>query len=185
MSIRNSVSLIGNLGKAPQVTVLDSGTKITEFSLATNEYFRDREGNRQTRTMWHTVKSFGKTAEILGEYLSSGSQVAIDGRLSYRKWIDRHDQVRITTEIIVEDFTFLSPKGQTNDAAATSAAEAAEVEITNDRMERGASSQIAAEPAPKMGKKPSRKSATTRKKSAGAKARASLTALIDDVDLPF
>ena len=110
MSIRNNASLIGNLGANPVTTTLESGLVITEFNLATNEYFRDRDGQRQTRTMWHSVKAFGKQAEILGQYLSSGSMVAIEGRISYRKWTDKHEQVRVSTEIIAEDFTFLSPK---------------------------------------------------------------------------
>ena len=66
--------------------------------------------------MWHNVKSFGKQAEILGQYLSSGSMVAIEGRISYRKWIDKHEQVRISTEIIAEDFTFPQPEGPTQSA---------------------------------------------------------------------
>ena len=130
MSIRNNVSLIGNLGGNPTTTTLDSGLTITEFSLATNEYFRDRDGERQTRTMWHNVKSFGKQAEILGQYLSSGSMVAIEGRISYRKWIDKHEQVRISTEIIAEDFTFLSPKDQPSQQGYERTAQSATESVT-------------------------------------------------------
>lgn len=108
MQVRNSITLIGNLGSNPKVVTTDAGLTITEFSLATNEYFRDKDGNRQTRTDWHKVKAFGKLAEIFGKYLEQGSQVAIVGSLRYNKWIDKHDQVRNTAEIIAHSFTFLS-----------------------------------------------------------------------------
>ncbi len=109
MQVRNSITLIGNLGSAPKTTVLPSGTTVTEFSLATNDYYRDKDGNRQTRTEWHRIKAFGKTAEILGKYLDSGSQVGLSGALRYNKWVDKHEQPRSTAEVIVTDFTFLSP----------------------------------------------------------------------------
>lgn len=108
MQVRNSITLIGNLGSNPKVVTTDAGLTITEFSLATNEYFRDKDGNRQTRTDWHKVKAFGKLAEVFGKYLEQGSQVAIVGSLRYNKWIDKHDQVRNTAEIVAHSFTFLS-----------------------------------------------------------------------------
>ncbi|OAV45459.1 single-stranded DNA-binding protein [Lewinella sp. 4G2] len=184
MSIRNNVSLIGNLGAAPNVTTTASGTNITDFSLATNEYFRDREGNRQTRTMWHRVKAFGKTAEILGQYLQSGSQVAIEGRINYSKWVDKHDQVRVSTEIIVEDFTFLSA------AQPQQATGAEQVAAT---VEPTTPASVAAEPTAAYGDNPATK-ATKPKRRANAKkavskkateARVPLTTLIDSDELPF
>ncbi|MFT5999342.1 MAG: single-strand DNA-binding protein [Neolewinella sp.] len=108
MQVRNSITLIGNLGSTPKVITTDAGLTITEFSLATNEYFRDKDGNRQTRTDWHKVKAFGKLAEIFGKYLNQGSQVAIAGSLRYNKWTDKHDQVRNTAEVVAHSFTFLS-----------------------------------------------------------------------------
>jgi single-strand DNA-binding protein len=108
MQVRNSITLIGNLGSNPKMVTTEAGLTITEFSLATNEYFRDKDGNRQTRTDWHKVKAFGKLAEIFGKYLEQGSQVAIAGSLRYNKWIDKHDQVRNSAEIVAHSFTFLS-----------------------------------------------------------------------------
>jgi single-strand DNA-binding protein len=108
MQVRNSITLIGNLGSTPKVITTDAGLTITEFSLATNEYFRDKDGNRQTRTDLHKVKAFGKLAEIFGKYLNQGSQVAIAGSLRYNKWTDKHDQVRNTAEVVAHSFTFLS-----------------------------------------------------------------------------
>lgn len=112
MQVRNSITLIGNLGSAPKTITLPSGRLVTEFSLATNEYFRDRNGDRQTRTDWHKIKAYGKLAETLDKHLEQGSQVCIAGALRYGKWIDKHDQVRTSAEIVAHSFTFLSPGKQ-------------------------------------------------------------------------
>lgn len=118
MQVRNNITLIGNLGGAPTLTTLPSGTQVAEFRLATNDYFKDRDGNRQERTEWHRVKAFGKLAETFGKYLERGSQVCIAGALRYNKWIDKHDQVRISAEIIASEFTFLSAgKAQPEDGS--------------------------------------------------------------------
>lgn len=108
MQVRNSITLIGNLGGAPEIRTTEAGLTITSFSLATNETYRDKNGDRQTRTDWHKVKAFGKLAEVLGKYLDQGSQVCIAGALRYNKWIDKHDQVRNTAEVVAHSFTFLS-----------------------------------------------------------------------------
>lgn len=108
MQVRNSITLIGNLGSNPKTTTLPSGRLATEFSLATNDYFKDKDGNRQTRTEWHKIKAYGKLAEVFDKHLVQGSQVCIAGALRYGKWIDKHDQVRVTAEIVADSFTFLS-----------------------------------------------------------------------------
>ena len=121
MQVRNAITLIGNLGADPKKTVTDGGLVITEFRLATNDYYRDRDGNRQTRTDWHTVKAFGKLAEVFAEHLRQGSQLCVAGTLRYNKWVDKFDQVRNTAEIIAHDFTFLGGNGRSahNDSATT------------------------------------------------------------------
>lgn len=108
MQVRNSITLIGNLGSAPSTTKMPNGRSATEFSLATNDYFRDKNGDRQTRTEWHKIKAYGKLAEVFDQHLMKGSQVCIAGALRYNKWIDKHDQVRVTAEIVADSFTFLS-----------------------------------------------------------------------------
>lgn len=110
MNVRNHIHLTGNLGADPSTNTLKSGTIVTEFSLATNEYYRDREGQRQTRTEWHKVKAYGKLAELFAQHLRQGSQVAIIGSMRYRKWVDKFEQSRISAEVIAEEFTFLSPR---------------------------------------------------------------------------
>ena len=108
MNVRNHIHLTGNLGADPKTTTLKTGTVATEFSLATNEYTRDADGNRMTRTEWHRVKAYGRLAELFDQHLRRGSQVSIIGSMRYRKWTDRYEQNRVTAEVIAEEFTFLS-----------------------------------------------------------------------------
>lgn len=113
----NFINLIGRLGDAPKTTTLPSGVIVTEFSLATNNYYRDRDGNKQEQTDWHRVKAFGKLAELFDQYLDRGQQVSIVGSMRYRKWIDKHDQTRTSAEVIAESFSFIGNGGnrQLND----------------------------------------------------------------------
>jgi len=128
----NFINLIGRLGDAPKTTTLPSGTTVTEFSLATNNYYRDRDGNKQTRTDWHRVKAFGKLAEIFDQYLDRGREVSIVGSMRYSKWVDKHDQNRTSAEVIAESFSFIG--GSANMVAEPSPQEA-EVK-TQRRRER-------------------------------------------------
>jgi single-strand DNA-binding protein len=107
LNTSNFINLIGRLGDAPKTTTLPSGTTVTEFSLATNNYYRDRDGNKQTRTDWHRVKAFGKLAEIFDQYLDRGREVSIVGSMRYSKWIDKHDQNRTSAEVVAESFSFI------------------------------------------------------------------------------
>ncbi len=118
MNTSNFINLIGRLGEDPKTKTLDSGTSLTEFSLATNDYFRDRDGNRQTRTEWHRVKAFGKLAELFDQHLSRGVQVSIVGSMRYSKWVDKHDQTRISAEVIADSFSFIGSNNRpsSNDA---------------------------------------------------------------------
>lgn len=130
MNVRNYIHLTGNLGDAPKSVVLDSGTTATEFSLATNEYYRDRDGNRQTRTEWHRIKAYGKLAEIFDEYLVKGSAVSIVGSMRYRRWTDQHDQTRISAEVIASEFTFLGD-GKNRPTATTKPSDAELMLVTD------------------------------------------------------
>lgn len=119
MNVRNHIHLTGNLGAAPKTITLKSGVVATEFSLATNDYYRDAEGNRQTRTEWHKVKAYGKMAELFSQYLHRGSQISIIGSMRYRKWTDQFEQNRIAAEVIAEEFTFLGSGKREPQAATT------------------------------------------------------------------
>ncbi len=107
MNTSNFINLIGRLGDNPKTKTLESGTTLTTFSLATNEYFRDRDGNRQTRTEWHRVIAFGKLAELFDQYLRRGEQVSIVGSMRYRKWTDKYEQARTSAEVVADSFSFI------------------------------------------------------------------------------
>lgn len=117
MNTSNFINLIGRLGESPRTKTLPSGTIVTEFSLATSNFYKDRDGNRQEQTDWHRVKAFGKLAEIFDKYLERGGQVSIVGSMRYRKWVDKHDQTRTSAEVIAESFSFIgSGKPRESDA---------------------------------------------------------------------
>lgn len=101
----NKVILIGNLGNDPDVRSLQSGDKVCNLSLATNERWRDRDGNQQERTEWHRVVIFGRTAEIAERFLKRGAKVLIEGQLQTRKWQDQSGQERYTTEVVVRPYS--------------------------------------------------------------------------------
>jgi single-strand DNA-binding protein len=107
----NKVMLIGNLGADPEVRYTPSGTKVTSFRIATSEKRKDKDGNRQEHTEWHQIITFGKLADICGEYLAKGKQVYVEGRIQTRSWEDRDGQKRQTTEIVASDMKMLGTKG--------------------------------------------------------------------------
>jgi len=130
MASLNKVMLIGKLGKDPEVRFTASGQAVAGFSLATNEKFKSKSGEREERTEWHTITLWGKLAEIAGEYLSKGKMAYIEGRLQTRKWQDKSGNDRYTTEIIGDKLQLLSPKGE-----ASRSSDSAPHSVTSDRME--------------------------------------------------
>ncbi len=109
----NKVILIGNLGKDPEVKYTPSGTAVAKFSLATNERYKDKDGNWQDRTEWHNITAWARTAEIAGEYLKKGRTVYIEGRLRTDSWEDKNThEKKYRTEIIVNDLVLLSGRGE-------------------------------------------------------------------------
>src|SRR5437764_222683 len=90
----NKVILVGNLGKDPEVKYTPSGTPVAKFSLATNENFKDRSGEWQERTEWHDIIAWQSLAEIVGEYVSKGSRVYVEGKLQTSSWEDRQSGER-------------------------------------------------------------------------------------------
>jgi single-strand DNA-binding protein len=109
----NKVILIGNLGKDPEVKFTPSGTPVAKFSLATNERFKDKEGQWQDRTEWHNITAWARTAEIAGEYLKKGNKVYIEGSLRTHSWDDKQtNQKKYMTEIIVNDLVLLGGRGE-------------------------------------------------------------------------
>lgn len=113
----NKVIILGHLGKDPEMRYMPDGKAIANFSVATSENFKDREGNKQERTEWHRVVLFGRVAEIAGEYLRKGSMAYVEGRLQTRKWTDKEGQERYTTEIVGDRLQLVGPR---NDGGANS-----------------------------------------------------------------
>ena len=107
----NKVILIGRLGKDPEVKSLPSGTTVTKFSIATDEKFTDRAGEKQERTEWHNIVAWGKLAEICGQYLRKGKLVYIDGSIRTDSWEDKESgQKKYRTEIIANNMQMLDKK---------------------------------------------------------------------------
>lgn len=102
--LKNSVQLIGNLGKDVSLVTFDSGRMLANFSIAINDNYKDAEGQLQTNTYWHTIKAWGKLAELMSQNLKKGSQVAIKGKLVTNSYTDKEGVNRYSTEVIAQDF---------------------------------------------------------------------------------
>jgi single-strand DNA-binding protein len=114
----NKVILVGNLGKEPEVRFTPEGNAIANIVIATSESWRDKQsGDMQDRTEWHRVVFFGRLAEIVGEYLHKGSKVYLEGALRTRKWTDKDNHERYTTEIVASEMQMLDRKGEQEMAA--------------------------------------------------------------------
>ena len=109
-TLRNKVQLIGNLGQNPEVKELNGGKKVAKFSLATNETYRNKAGEKITDTQWHNLVAWGKTAEVIEKYLKKGSEVAVEGKLLNRNYTDKEGVKRYVTEIQVSDLLMLGGK---------------------------------------------------------------------------
>jgi len=116
MASLNKVMILGNLGRDPEVRYMPNGEAVANFSIATTDSWKDKDGNKQERTEWHNIVMYRKLAEIAGEYLKKGSPVYIEGKLQTRKWQTKEGQDRYTTEIIADSMQMLGSKTQNNDA---------------------------------------------------------------------
>lgn len=106
-AMRNKVQLIGNLGADPEVIDFENGTKLAKFSMATNEIYRNQEGEKQTDTQWHQVIAWGKLAELVESYLFKGKEVAIEGKLMTRTYEAENGEKKYFTEIRCDDLLLL------------------------------------------------------------------------------
>lgn len=108
----NKVIIVGNVGNDPETKYMPSGSAVTNFTVATNESWKDKQtGEKKERTEWHRVSMFGKLAEIAAQYLRKGSQVYIEGPLRTRKWQAKDGSDRYTTEIVANEMQMLGGKG--------------------------------------------------------------------------
>jgi single-strand DNA-binding protein len=106
----NKVVIAGNLGQAPELRYTQSGNAVCNVSIATNETWKDKEGQKQEKTEWHRVTFYGKKAEVVGQWLKKGDPLYVEGRLETREWEDKQGVTRYTTEIIADDMKFMGGK---------------------------------------------------------------------------
>ena len=121
MASVNKVIVLGNLGKDPDLRHLPNGDAVCNFSLATTESWKDKDGNKQDKTEWHNIVIFRKLAEVAGEYLKKGRPVYIEGRLQTRKWQDKEGKDRYTTEIVADQMQMLGSREEAKEVAKTHA----------------------------------------------------------------
>jgi len=113
----NKVILVGRLGRDPETRFTSSGQAVSNFSLATDETYKDRNGERQKRTEWHKIVVWGKQAEIAQQYLKKGSLIYVEGRIQTRQWDDREGQKRTSYEIVATNFRMLGGRAEAAAAA--------------------------------------------------------------------
>ena len=111
MASVNKVILVGNLGRDPEVRNMPNGDAVCNFSIATTDSWKDKNGQKQERTEWHNIVMYRRLAEIAGQYLKKGTPVYLEGKLQTRKWQDRDGNDRYTTEIIADQMQMLGSRG--------------------------------------------------------------------------
>lgn len=118
----NKVILVGNLGKDPEIRVTESGRKVANFSLATTESYKDKNGERVDSTEWHNIAFWGPIADVIEKYLKKGSQIYLEGKLRTRSYEDKDKVKKYITEIIGQTMTMLGRPGDGNSSGSKGAA---------------------------------------------------------------
>jgi single-strand DNA-binding protein len=108
----NKVILVGRLGRDPETRYTGGGQAVANFSLATDESYKDKNGERQKRTEWHKIVVWGKQAEIAQQYLKKGSLIFVEGRIQSREWQDKEGQKRTSFEIVANNFRMLGGRAE-------------------------------------------------------------------------
>jgi len=132
----NKVILVGRLGRDPETRYTGGGQAVANFSVATDETYKDRNGERQKRTEWHKIVVWGKQAEIAQQYLKKGSLIFIEGRIQSREWQDKEGQKRTSFEIVASNFRMLG--GRADGAAACAGAMGGGASRGGDDFDAGA-----------------------------------------------
>ncbi len=109
-TLRNKVQLIGNLGAEPEIKMFDSGKKKVRLTLATSENYKSTSGEKVADTQWHNLILWGKQADVAEKYLHKGSELAIEGRITYRSYEDKTGEKKFITEILVNELVMLGKK---------------------------------------------------------------------------
>lgn len=106
-TLKNRVTLIGNLGMDPDTKTTETGKKVTHFTLATDDGYKNADGQKVKETTWHNIVAWNGLAEIAGKYLKKGKEVAVEGRLVYRSYEDKKGATKYITEIVLNDLILL------------------------------------------------------------------------------
>ena len=106
-AMRNRVQLIGHVGNDPEIKNLEGGKKVANFTIATNDSYKNEKGEKVEQTEWHKVVAWGKTAEIIEKYVTKGKEIAIDGKLTHRSYEDKNGEKRYITEVVTNDVLLL------------------------------------------------------------------------------
>ncbi len=106
-TIRNKVQLIGNVGNAPEIKNLENGKKVVTFSMATNDFYKNSNGEKVQNTQWHTIIAWDKTAEIIEQHVDKGKEIAIEGKLSSSSYETSEGEKRYVTEVVANEILFL------------------------------------------------------------------------------
>jgi single-strand DNA-binding protein len=106
-ALKNKVQLIGNLGQDPEIVNLEDGTKLAKFSIATSDSYKNAKGEKVEDTQWHNIVAWGKTAEIVENYLTMGKQVVIEGKLTHRSYETKEGEKRYITEVRCNELLML------------------------------------------------------------------------------
>ncbi|MEY8869492.1 MULTISPECIES: single-stranded DNA-binding protein [Flavobacteriaceae] len=107
-TLRNKVQLIGRLGQDPEIVNFDDGNKIAKFSLATDDSYKDKNGNKVERAYWHNIIVRGGLVKVVENYISKGQEIAVEGKLTNRSWEDKEGKKHYTTEIVCNELLMLS-----------------------------------------------------------------------------
>lgn len=106
-SMKNRVTLIGNLGVNPEIKTIENGKKVVNFTLATNDSYKNADGQKVTETTWHNIVAWNGLAETAGKFLKKGNEVAVEGRIVYRTYEDKKGMSKSVTDIVLNDLVLL------------------------------------------------------------------------------
>ena len=106
-ALRNKVQLIGHVGQEPEIKTFEGGKKLANFTLATNETYKNDKGEKVEETQWHRLVAWGKTADIIEKYVIKGKEIAIEGKLTHRSYEDKNGEKRYVTEVVATEVLLL------------------------------------------------------------------------------
>ena len=106
-TMKNRVQLIGNVGNDPEIKQFDGGKKLANLTLATNDYYTNDKGEKVSQTEWHRVSAWGKTADLIEQFVTKGKEIAIEGKLTHRSYEDKNGEKRYITDVVANEVMLL------------------------------------------------------------------------------